>query len=452
MEIAQLKSQSRHYQLPAASLSALCLPNIEQAMRKAHADIFDRDYSGIVDLKGHSMMCREALESGFLQPSSAHWLTDFPGQYGLHRLTQELVQHVGQSISIADDLFPQRDSLLEHLGTSHADPQLAAGIALAAIESGVVEANALIPSLVNGPDDAGRLQQVVENSLIQQINPPDAVSNALSLWIQGDQFFLECNGFVEFTVNVPSSEALRVLLFKTLHAMSMNILPFYTPKAFLCYSSYESSMVWEIYEALSDRLEAHQREDIFAYLMDESAGHDGNVEEFFCEGRDDATANRLLDMLYEMKDLATVAGFELSSSERAEIEQLHQEATELAQDAEGRDLLAVLQEALEVCLARHDKPTLEGFHASDYPGTGEEGLPFTDGLLVRTNWDFSNLEQSSNYFFDSMVEGVGYPAIGLPLLGGELRDVTLPLIQELSVLLNLLNRIQAATEEWNNAE
>jgi len=452
MEIAQLKSQPRHYQLPAATLSALCLPNVEQAMRQAHAEIFDRDLSGLVDLKAHSMMCREALESGFLPASSAHWLIDYPSNYGLHRLTDELVHHVGQAFAITGELFPHRESMLTHLNSCYADPRVASSIALASISAGIVSADALVPYLVNGPDDAGRIQGVVENSLVKRINVPEAVSNALSFGINGEHFFMECGGFAEFVINVPSSPALRVLLFKTLHAMSLHILPFHTPKSFLCYSNFESSMVWEIYETMADRLEAHQRDDIVAFLLDESAGHDDNVEEFFCEGRDEASAHRLLDMLYEMQQLASSAGFELNSGERDEIAQLLQEATELARAGEGAELLAVLCDALQACLERHSNPVLEGFHASNYPGTAEEGLAFTDGLLVSTNWDFPNLTQSSNYYFDSMVDGAGFPAIGLPLLGSDLQDTSLAMIDELSVLLNLLNRIKAATEEWKDAE
>jgi hypothetical protein len=66
--------------------------------------------------------------------------------------------------------------------------------------------------------------------------------------------------------------------------------------------------------------------------------------------------------------------------------------------------------------------------------------------------DFPNLEQSSYDGFDGIVSGSGFPAIGLPLSPDQLRTVTLPVLDALSLTLGLLQRIADALEECGNAE
>ena len=134
MEVALLPRQSRHYRLPTAALTPLSLPNVGPVMREAQAQLFSRDYAGVVDHQAHSMLCREALEAGLVAESSIEWLRQYPNSYGLHRLTGEVVQRLGASFAINDEgLFPQRASLLNRLNTPYVDPVATASYAIGVV-------------------------------------------------------------------------------------------------------------------------------------------------------------------------------------------------------------------------------------------------------------------------------------------------------------------------------
>jgi hypothetical protein len=450
MGVAQLKQQPRHYQLPAAAMTPLCLPQVGQAIREAHGEIFERECAGIVDLRAHSLLCREALQSGFLDRSAATWLDLYPNQYGLHRLTGELVANIDKAFTFGGtELFPNRLDLLAHLNTSYADPVETARIALAAVENDVVTGQTLAPYLAMGVDGAWQVQQTIGTALTEKMSLPEEVADSFSTGIRDGHFFLESNCLATFTMNIPEPLEYQILLFKTLYAMTLNLLPFHIPATFLGLDSYHNNHYAEAYAEMKDRMQAESREQVRDFLMDESAELPDMVDEYFlCGVRDEDAVEQLLDGLYEMAELVKTVGHSLDTGEPSEIAQLLDEASQLAERDDGHCLPTVLREALALCLERKTTPVLNDFHPSNFPGTTEEGVSVLEGILVDVAWDFPILEESSYESFDSIVNGTGFPSLGLPLMDGQMQAVTLPVLNELEMTLNLLQRIAKATEEW----
>lgn len=455
MEVALLPRQPRHYRLPPASLTPFSLPSVASAMRDAHAQLFNYDGAEVVDHQGHSMLCREALQAGLVGDSAIEWLRQYPNNYGLHRLTGEVVRSLGASFLISDEgLFPQRASLLNRLNTPYVDPVETASYAIAAIDAGLVGLDALVPHIEAGPDGAGRIMVELERSLISRVKLPADVEDAFSFGIQDGHFILESCCFATFTVQAPASLELRVLLFKTLDAMTRHLLPFHTPMTFLGQFSYFNHGLSEAFEELAPRLATHTREELCAFLLDDSVEHEEYIAEYFyCNGQDEDAVNTLIDSVYEMDELKQLAGAALSQGDRTEILELYEQARQISErDDEHRTLVQVLLEALHHCLEQDASESLKGFHPSDFPGTASDGVTLFESILVRLTRDFPNLEQSSNDGFDGIVGGSGFPAIGLPLNPEQLRSVTLPVLDALSLTLGLLQRIADALEECCNAE
>lgn len=455
MEVAHIPCQSRHYRLPASAMTPLSLPHVAQAMRVARATLFSRDKAGVVDLRAHSMLCREALESGLLDDGSAEWLRQYPNSYGLYRLTGELVTRLGRSFVIdGEGLFPHRDRLLQRLETRYVDPVETASYALAAIDAGLVTVDTLTPHITAGPEGAGKILKVIEDTLSNRIKLPDALGKPYSYGIQDGHFCLESNWFASFELNVPKSLELRVLLFKTLDAMTRFLLPFHTPMTFLGPYSYFNHGLAEIYEEMAERLEAQSGEELCMYLQDESANHSEYVEEYLmCNGSDEDSVHLLLDSLYEMDELKRIAGATLAVGDRAEVEALLDEATQICErDDATTPFASVLRYALEKCLEHEATGLLSDFHPSNFPGTADDGVTLFESIRVDLTRDFPNLKQSSEEGFDSIVSGTGFPAMGLPLSPDQLQTVTLPVLDALSVTLDLLQRITDASEGCGNAE
>lgn len=455
MEVALLPRQPRHYRLPTAALTPLSLPNVGPVMREAQAQLFSRDYAGVVDHQAHSMLCREALEAGLVAESSIEWLRQYPNSYGLHRLTVEVVQCLGASFAISDEgLFPQRTSLLNRLNTPYVDPVETASYAIAAVEAGLVGLDALAPHIEAGPDGAGRIMAELERSLIGRVKLPTSVEDAYSFGIQDGHFFLESSCFATFTVQAPASLELRVLLFKTLDAMTRHLLPFHTPMTFLGPHSYLNHGLSEAFEELSPRLATQSRDELCAFLLDDSVEHEDYIAEYlYCHGQDEDSVNSLLDAIYEMDELKQIAGATLGQGDRLEIEELSDQARQICErDDAHAPLIQVLREALQHCLEQDASGLLKEFNPHNLPGTAGDGVSLFESILVCLTRDFPNLEQSSYDGFDGIVGGSGFPAIGLPLSPDQLRTVTLPVLDTLSLTLGLLQRIADALEECGNAE
>ncbi|PTZ29279.1 hypothetical protein DB395_32245 [Pseudomonas aeruginosa] len=455
MEVAYLPRQSRHYQLPTSALTPLSLPNVGAVMREAQAQLFIRDYVGLVDHQAHSMLCREALEAGLVAESSSEWLRQYPNSYGLHRLTSEVVQRLGASFAINDEgLFPQRSSLLNRLSTPYVDPVETASYAIGAVEAGLIGIDALAPHIEVGPAGAGRIMGELERSLIDRIKLPTAVKEAYSFGIQDGHFILESSCFASFSFQAPASLELRVLLFKTLDAMTRHLLPFHTPMTFLGPHSYLNHGLSEAFEELAPRLATHSREELCAFLLDDSVEHDDYIAEYlYCHGQDEDSVNSLLDAIYEMDELKKIAGATLSQGDRLEIEELSDQARQICErDDAHAPLIQVLRDALQHCLEQDASGLLKEFNPHDLPGTAGDGVSLFESILVCLTRDFPNLEQSSYDGFEGIVSGCGFPAIGLPLSSDQLRTVTLPVLDALSLTLGLLQRIADALEECGNAE
>ena len=454
MGIAQLQIEPRHYQLPAPALSALVLPQLDQAMRQAHAELFAREFGGIVDTQAHSLLCREALESGLLDARAAQWLSLYPNTYGLHRLTNELVGRIGASFAITGDLFPAREDMLIRLNSRPADPAEAASYALTAIEAQVLAVESIVPLLAEGPDSAGAIMQATQRALMQQLKLPAYLDSALQGGFLDGYFFLESNGFADFLVTVPADLEMRVLLFKTLDAMSSFLLPFHTPASFYGERSYLTHMIGDAYRDLADRMRGESRDEIREWLLDESADHPESVSEIlYYEEVSEEVVDRLLDQLYEMRELESVAGYVLAEACRSELQALHDEATQVCgRNDANLPLASALREALCLCLEREAHPVLADFNPRDYPGTADDGVSLFEGIMVDVTWDFPALREISFESFDSSVENSGYPSLGLPMNGPEFHTVTLPVLQEIGLTLDLLHRIAQATEERDNAE
>lgn len=454
MEVAQLPRQSRHYRLPVAALTPLSLPEIGPVMREAKAQLFGRDHAGEVDHKGHSMLCREALQAGLVADSALEWIRQYPNSYGLHCLTGEVVRRLGESFAISDEgLFPHRERLLARLSNPHVDPVETATYAIAAVEAGLVGIDALAPYIEAGPDGAGQIRAELERSLINRVKLPAAVDDAFSFGIQDGHFFLESTCFASFTVQAPASLEISVLLFKTLSAMTCHLLPFHTPMSFLGPHSYHHGLS-EAYDALAPRLAGQSRDELFSFLMDESVEHDDSISEFFeCHGQDEDSVETLLESIYEMDEVKRIAGATIIDGDRAEIEALADQAAQICKRQDTHTpLVEVLHEALQHCLRHEARGLLKEFRAAEYPGTADDGVSIFESILVNLNRDFPNLEQSSYDGFDNIVSGCGYPAMGLPLTPDQLQTVTLPVLDTLSLTLGLLQRITDALEDCGNAE
>lgn len=424
-------------------------------MRVAQAQLFSRDDEGLVDHQGHSMLCREALQAGLVADSSVEWLRQYPNSYGLHRLTDEVVQRLSASFVITDEgLFPQRKKLLDRLNTPYVDPVETASFAIAAVEAGLLGLDALAPHIEAGPDGAASIISELERSLVSRVKLPTDIRDAFAFGIQDGHFILESTRFADFTVQAPAALELRVLLFKTLDAMMRHLLAFHTPMTFLGPHSYFNHGLSEAYEELAPRLATHSREELCTFLMDDSVAHEDYIAEYFyCNGQDEDVVNTLLDSVYEMDELKQVAGATLSRGDRNEILELSEQARQIIErDDAQAPLVKVLHEALQHCLEQEACGTLNDFHPSNFPGTASDGVSIFESILVRLPRDFPNLEQSSYEGFDGIVGGAGFPSIGLPLSPDQLRTVTLPVLDTLSLTLGLLQRIADASEDCGNAK
>jgi len=223
---------------------------------------------------------------------------------------------------------------------------------------------------------------------------------------------------------------------------------------FLGPHSYLNHGLSEAFEELSPRLATHSREELCAFLLDDSVEHDDYIAEYlYCHGQDEDSVNSLLDAIYEMDELKQIAGATLGQGDRCEIEELSDQARQICErDDAHAPLVQVLAEALQHCLEHEASGSLKEFNPHDFPGTAGDGVSLFESILVCLTRDFPNLEQSSYDGFDGIVSGSGFPAIGLPLSPDQLRTVTLPVLDALSLTLGLLQRIADALEECGNAE
>lgn len=138
------------------------------------------------------MLCREALQIGLVGDTCIELLRLYRNSYGLHRLTGAVLGRLGASfLTSGDDLFPQRAGLMKRLNTPSVDPVETASYAIAAIDAGLVELDAIAPHIETGPNGAGLTMAELQRSLIRRVKLPADAEGAFDFGIKDGHFILE---------------------------------------------------------------------------------------------------------------------------------------------------------------------------------------------------------------------------------------------------------------------
>ncbi|MNF03036.1 hypothetical protein D3C80_2022810 [compost metagenome] len=79
-------------------------------------------------------------------------------------------------------------------------------------------------------------------------------------------------------------------------------------------------------------------------------------------------------------------------------------------------------------------------------------MGFFESIVVVPSWDFSELDQTATENFNSIVEGIGYLSLPLPITKGRVATDALPILRRTSECLALLDKITTALEGAKNAQ
>lgn len=448
MGAAAISLDTRRYQLPTPALSPFALPSVAQAMREARSDQFVRTSSSVVDLKGHSAFCMEALSGGMISPAALEWLELYPNAYGLHRLTGEVINNIEQALTVrTKGLFIDVDSLRKNLETPYADPCVAASATLHCVNDGLIEIKSVAGLIEQGPDCAGALLEKVDAAFDRLLSLPEEAENSIARGIQGDHYILEGSCFTDFELELPDAEdfhEVRVLLFKTLDAMSHYLVPFNTPATFIGEGSYYNHEVAGAYSSLKKLVSTSTAEQLKEYLLTTPYEKlEFDTWSFTCEGDfDDESAERFALMLVEMHQVTELAGFYLGANKPAELRTLRTQAEQaIRADSPYSVTLEALLKALDVCQSKADANYCFDHDLHSMVGSASDGMTFFESIVVHVPGDFPNLLQSTYEGYDGQVGGCGYPAIGLPLKGPAMVSQTLPILRDTATCVQLLARI-----------
>ncbi|TLX69780.1 hypothetical protein FAS41_30080 [Pseudomonas nicosulfuronedens] len=448
MGAAAISLNTRRYQLPPSALNPFALPGIAQAMRVAQNEQFALSNASCVDFKGHSALCTQALDSGLIGPEALEWLEHYPNAYGLHRLTGEVVAGIERVLALpTKGLFKDKAALLKSLTTPYADPCVAAGATLHCIDASLIQIDAVAELIEQGPDCASALFDKIGAALDGVLTLPEPAESSIERGIQGEHYVLEGGCFSEFFLELPEVDdfhEVRVILFKTLDAMTHYLIPFNTPATFLGEGSYYNHEVAGAYASLKQMVSAATVEQMTEYLLttpDEQLGFDtwsftGD------EGFDEESAERFAAMLVEMHELTELSGFYLGADKPQEMRTLRRQALEAMKAGNPySDTLMVLVEALELCLSKAEQGYCFDHDLHSMAGTASDGMTFFESIVVQVSGDFPNLLDSTYEGYDGQVHGCGYPAIGLPLKGPEMASQTLPILRDTASCIQLLGKI-----------
>ncbi|MBB3105267.1 hypothetical protein [Azomonas macrocytogenes] len=415
-----------------------------------------------MDKQGHAAFCLEAIQGGLIGEDALGWLESYPNAYGLYRLTGEVVAALESRLTLPRQrLFRQKRKLLQHLNAPFFDAQVAASATVQCIEAGLFPVDNVAPLIERGPDCAHELIQTVSKALGAMLVAPEWASDCLAYGLQGELFFLESQRFKDFDLTLPEVMSddfreINVLLFKTLDAMSHFFVPFHTPATFIGEYSYLNYEIADAYHALAERVKISTHPELVDYLLDTPSHELATDTWAFTEGDkfDEDSAYRVAALLIEMHQLVEHTGFQLLRYDKAELQTVLLQAEQAnGQGGPYTGVLSALVDALRTFLQRVEHHT--PINAQDFAGTPNDGLSFFESICVNIAGDFHALYQSAFEGFDSIINGTGYPAIGLPIAGPQMTSQTLPILQRTAECIAHLTNITTALnalEETQHAQ
>lgn len=452
------------YQLPAATLTPLALPQVGQAMRQIASEQFENNFSGLINPQRDSTFCLSAYDTGFIGLRELSLLEQYPTTYGLYQLRDVAADAIGKSVTLpAEGLFCDEENLRFYLQVETYDPQTAADATLRCIEAGYMEAHDVEQWLKYGEDAAFSLIAKVAEVLEYRMETPDYLEDVIGLTVDGQWVSIDVGDIAIFKLHLPDESddefaAVNVILFKTLDAMSRIFQVFQTPDTFFGTGSWQCETLAEAYECLKSEVTTSTVDELAEYLL----GCDIEKLEFECwnlcdeEGFDEQTANETAHKLKEMHDIELRTGHRMDSYSVEQLRQLIHEATgHLNKTKVYADVLQALVDALEACVSRLE--TQDEWNEFDYAANNEEissiwsGISIFDVICILPQWHTPYLMQHSVDAINDAASEVIHPYLRLPLGGEDMKKYTLPLIERIGDCFSLLNRITTAFEELKNA-
>lgn len=466
MGALKLSSFPRNYQFQPAALSALTLPQVSSAMREAVSGAFDAEFAHLVDHSRHSAFCLDAYEGGFIGDQELDWLTAFPNAYGLHQVTQHVVEAIESSISFKKSrLIPGVKRRMQILATPVYELQPAAQTTVACIEAGLFTADS-VQSLVDlGPDCAYHLMKRVESSLVDLVSA-DApeVKEWLSVEMQGESLSLSPSYANRFELALPYEvredfREVEVFLFKALDAMTTYLVHFHTPSTFMGVYSYDAHGVADAYGEIKDRVATSTFEELVRYLMETPAAElpfESWHWDFENDEPDEGCAEHFASLLMEMHQLTSRTHFILSTGEDAKHDIEIQELIDQVQDSINAGspysaVLEVIKDAFEVCLT-YAKTGDRAIGERELEGSAEDGVGVFEAILVLVKDQFQMLEEEACSSFDDRANCVGDICLMLPLEASVLPLQTIPILSKTKQCISLLTRITQTIEGCDHAQ
>ncbi len=466
MGAPELSYLPRNYQFPRSAMTPLALPQVSMAVREAHGLAFG-EYGHLVDRKNHAAFCLDAYEGGIIGDDALDWLTAYPNDYGLHLVTQEVVEAVESRLSFSKTGLirgVKRRSKL--LGTPSYELQPAAQKAMACIEAGLFTADAVADLVEMGPDCAYHLIQKVQQTLtdIASADCPE-MKDWLVMEVYGESFNVSAKMQQRFELSLPPADCedfqeVRVFLFKALDAMSSFLIHFHTPSTFMGVHSYDLNGYADAYGELKDRVRNSTVDELTTYLMETpiaqlpfetwALGFEDD------DDRDESIVAEAAYLLKEMDQLTQDTHFTLNheqgSNPSEEMRELiAQIGDSISAGSKFSSVLSVIKDAFEVCLhhaVNKDHATSE----HELTGSAEEGCGLFETLVVFVKGEYESLESEALNNFDDRVQGLCDLYISFPLDQELLSRQTRPILVKTQQCFALLKRITKSLEDLEHAQ
>nr|WP_011923255.1 hypothetical protein [Pseudomonas fluorescens]CAM96489.1 hypothetical protein pQBR0457 [Pseudomonas fluorescens SBW25] len=483
---AQTKQTWSPLQFPSAPLTALTIPHVSAAVQHSVAALFMREHGYLVDRKGHSAFCLEALQGGLLHESDLSPLNCYPNGYGLHLVTGKVVRSIESRVEFTREVaVPDAERIAYGLARKDIDITYASGIALSVAEAGLLHDSVLAPILTQGADCGYDLVNATKTAL--DALWPQAQRECRNVeggtvytdqpfysHIQGNDFYLEaCERncfYLDWPELTQENLEMHILLTKTLDAMNTYLIPFHTPfTAFSCWGQYTGG-VSESYEAIKDDVTGKSHAEIVEVLK----AHDDLDElgwlgmEMDADEMDDASVERAASLLWQMDDVERNFKYQLTygpdvtdENRKAELGELLSQAREISRrNSRESGLAQVLSDALNSCISRVDgHQPVDALIAQAYGDSeelgGYENSPnrFFDCIWVLADERHKALHVEAVEGFNADLEECADVTVKLPLNTGVLvAQVTVPIMERTSQCLELLRRIQLSLEVPANAQ
>ncbi|MFV1943121.1 hypothetical protein VPH49_20105 [Pseudomonas luteola] len=452
-----------HYRFGSASLTPLTLPHVSVAMRQVLGCEFEQTHAFLVDHRSHSLFCRAAFEGGLIDDKALALLALYPNRYGLYQLTQVVIKALEARTCISrKGLIPGIRKRIERLSQPMIDEPFVARLTAACIRQHLIETEDVEPLLPEGPACAAELLALCEGALQEVLKTNgERLRWHFDATIEGEELVLSATEFNQIELMIPEGERheeIRILILKTLDAMSHFLVPFHTPASFIGPDGMYSTIYGEAYDAMKERMAGWTHEQLMDYLADTqedeypfeswSLGLDGE--------RNETSLERAAALLEEMRDFDQNYNIRLNYDYVDghlcdEMRELLGQLQQLRADAStSAPVLDVLSQALEVCIAGADSyfPIREHF----YNGSAEESVVFFETLYASVAGPrFACLEDDALEHFDGYAQNSCELFVAFPLSHERLEKEVQPILHRMQQCLYLLDRLDNALKEFNHA-